>query len=354
MTTFINLIPVPGDSETFEATVGPVGQEYITLDAANAAFQATGLPKARFFLAGTVSIGADITIAQSAEFIGYDDSPALFLDFDINTGLAASTLASVYKFQNLRIRVVSGKRINVKDAGLRFEFDGCNLENTAIATGPMLSMTVAGQITVVCKQCVLTDEVGAGKGLFQNEDAGTFNLFLEGCTEAGGSTGAYLYRDTGPGTEIVNLYFLNGTQVRDHVVSGTGTANIHQDGSSTFNLSNNTITTTNLRRMGAATFYGSYTGDGTTFLSISGWDFDTRYVMIWSRRTSSSGSIFAINSTREIVDDNLNGGAYLFTGATFATHSIINLGFGFFAVDDNGTNRQPNTSGTVYNFMVSS
>lgn len=99
---------------------------------------------------------------------------------------------------------------------------------------------------------------------------------------------------------------------------------------------------------------GSYTGDGSTSLAITGVGFKPKYVRIWERETTDRTAINTWETTAEILDDNALGMA-VHASATqlqVADDRIISLDADGFTVDDNGTDAGPNRNGAVYNYLA--
>ena len=102
---------------------------------------------------------------------------------------------------------------------------------------------------------------------------------------------------------------------------------------------------------GAQVFTGTYTGDGTTSMAVTGIGFAPKYVRIWERTTVSGEEVSVWETSDTIVDDNAAGGAILINDVAFMTNAIISLDSDGFTVDDAGADEHPNQNGAVYNFM---
>lgn len=102
-------------------------------------------------------------------------------------------------------------------------------------------------------------------------------------------------------------------------------------------------------------FTGTYTGDGSTSLAITGVGFAPKYVRIWERQTVSNTKIDVHETTDTIIDDNVSGAAVAYEEGSgdfkILANKIIALGSDGFTVDDAGANEHPNVSGQVYNFV---
>lgn len=101
---------------------------------------------------------------------------------------------------------------------------------------------------------------------------------------------------------------------------------------------------------------GSYTGDGSTSLGITGVGFSPKFVKIWERATVDNTNVGIFETIPETVDDNAAGGSNQHTasaaGHRFRTNQIISLDADGFSIDDNGVNANPNASGVAYNYMA--
>ena len=109
---------------------------------------------------------------------------------------------------------------------------------------------------------------------------------------------------------------------------------------------------------GARIATGSYTGDGTTSLAVTGVGFVPSYLTI-TRRRVTDGSTYQSKeimfTSDVIIDDNSSGGAVdlnSVTGNRFRSNAIISLDANGFTVDDNGDDSDPNANTIVYNFMA--
>lgn len=101
---------------------------------------------------------------------------------------------------------------------------------------------------------------------------------------------------------------------------------------------------------------GSYTGDGTTSLAITGVGFTPNYLRIWVRKTSGGLITQIFETTDTIIDDNASGMAINYDDTAnqheSAINAIISLDSDGFTVDDAGSDSHPNKSGEVYNFVA--
>ena len=102
---------------------------------------------------------------------------------------------------------------------------------------------------------------------------------------------------------------------------------------------------------------GSYTGDGSTSLAVTGVGFKPRYVKIWERVTTNSIAASYNETTPEIIDD-IAGGTSIGIDQNVSqqlraySNTIISLDADGFTVDDDGVDSHPNTSGQVYNYLA--
>ena len=104
--------------------------------------------------------------------------------------------------------------------------------------------------------------------------------------------------------------------------------------------------------IGARFNAGTYIGDGSISQAITGIGFEPDYVRIWQRETEHGNEVQVFETTPEIMDDNVEGGAIFVKDSKFVTNAIISIDNDGFTVDDDESDSHPNESGTVYNFMV--
>jgi hypothetical protein len=97
---------------------------------------------------------------------------------------------------------------------------------------------------------------------------------------------------------------------------------------------------------------GTYTGDGALAQAITGIGFRPKWVMITDRQTTNNAAVEQIWTTDVIIDDNIAGGAIVAGSSRFITGGIVSLDSDGFTVGDRGANRNPNTSGQIYNFIA--
>ena len=104
---------------------------------------------------------------------------------------------------------------------------------------------------------------------------------------------------------------------------------------------------------------GSYTGDGTTSqqINLTNTALIVKYVKIWQRKTTDNTNANMAETTDTIIDDIATGASYYHNNNIDNEHrvmdnQIIDIGTGYFTVDDDGNNEFPNASGEVYNYLV--
>ena len=101
---------------------------------------------------------------------------------------------------------------------------------------------------------------------------------------------------------------------------------------------------------------GTYTGDGTTSHQINLADsgLEVAYVRIWNKFAADSNTGGLTETTDGIVTDTANGFAWhWWNGAMSAVDNrIIDVGTGYFTVDDDGVNGNPNVDGEEYHYLV--
>jgi hypothetical protein len=98
---------------------------------------------------------------------------------------------------------------------------------------------------------------------------------------------------------------------------------------------------------------GSYTGDGTTDLEVTGVGFQVKAVWIVFRQTSSQSAANTFFNTPQILDD-MTGGIMMHTGG--GAHRVdaskfVSFDSDGFSVSDAGANEDPNLDGAVYNYL---
>jgi hypothetical protein len=107
---------------------------------------------------------------------------------------------------------------------------------------------------------------------------------------------------------------------------------------------------------GAKIYTGTYTGDDTTSQGITGVGFAPKYVELWQSKSTAStiASRGHVKTTDVTVDNNPAGMAINISDTAnvepTAVDMITSLDADGFTVDDAGTNDQPNTGSTVYEF----
>lgn len=103
---------------------------------------------------------------------------------------------------------------------------------------------------------------------------------------------------------------------------------------------------------GASIATGSYTGDGSTSLGVTGVGFTPKLLWIIQRTTSTGGGADVYMTSTTIIDD-ISGGAAVDISEDLAhTNKIISLDSDGFTVDDNSADHRPNTASEVYNYIA--
>lgn len=100
---------------------------------------------------------------------------------------------------------------------------------------------------------------------------------------------------------------------------------------------------------------GSYTGDGSTGLAVTGLGFAPRYLKITTRRTGDGAATDIIETWSTVLDNNVNGGSLEILTAgttTFQTGKIKSFDSDGFTVGDSGADESPNSSGVVYDWVA--
>jgi len=93
---------------------------------------------------------------------------------------------------------------------------------------------------------------------------------------------------------------------------------------------------------------GTYTGDGSTSLAITGVGFQPKYVVVWTHETTEASL-----ARYELHDQAATGLAMKHT-STYTTldNRINSLDSDGFTVDDDGNDEHPNKNGQVYDYMA--
>lgn len=100
---------------------------------------------------------------------------------------------------------------------------------------------------------------------------------------------------------------------------------------------------------------GTYTGDGSTSLAVTGVGFKPKYVKIWPRVTTDNQATSIYETSDTVIDDNAAGMAFVhFSTGNHVTRvsGIIAFGDDGFTVDDAGSDAGPNSSAVVYNYLA--
>lgn len=101
---------------------------------------------------------------------------------------------------------------------------------------------------------------------------------------------------------------------------------------------------------------GVYTGDGALSQAITGIGFTVLYVAVWVRQNAAGGEDFWF-TTDLMVDNNVSGLAIKIASPAASDNNtevnrIIETGTDGFTVDDAAVDANPNTNGSVYEFIA--
>ena len=105
----------------------------------------------------------------------------------------------------------------------------------------------------------------------------------------------------------------------------------------------------------ACVYTSSYTGDGSTSQAVGGVGFKPRYLVLWPRITTAAVT-FAMEATREVLDDNASGLSIVHGSANPNYHEgfvggLTSFDRDGFTVSDTSIDDHPNKTGVVYNFI---
>lgn len=112
-----------------------------------------------------------------------------------------------------------------------------------------------------------------------------------------------------------------------------------------------------MARIYAAIKSGTYAGDGTTSLAITGLGFQPIYLKITRRDTATGTNISIIETWEDVIDDNANGQALLHNNVAANEHETLTDGIKSFDTDgftvgDNSADADPNSNGITYNYIA--
>lgn len=101
---------------------------------------------------------------------------------------------------------------------------------------------------------------------------------------------------------------------------------------------------------------GTYTGDGTTSMAITGLGFEPKFLQIYRRETTPGTGVNLFFTTDKIIDDHANGGSVVALNTDpehkFISDAIISLDVDGFTVDDAGTDLDPNKLSQIYSYVA--
>jgi len=100
---------------------------------------------------------------------------------------------------------------------------------------------------------------------------------------------------------------------------------------------------------------GTYTGDGSTSLAITGLGFAPKYVKVTVRRTGDGAATGIFETWDTVNDNNASGGGleHITAGThTFQTGYFRSLDSDGFTVGDSGNDNDPNASGVQYDWIA--
>jgi len=100
---------------------------------------------------------------------------------------------------------------------------------------------------------------------------------------------------------------------------------------------------------------GSYTGDGTTDLEVTGVGFQPSAIWLAFKQTVNQGQSNIVYCTPQILDD-VGGTSGIFHkgagGHATYTGLVVSFDADGFSVTDGGGDGDPNTNGAVYNYLA--
>ena len=106
----------------------------------------------------------------------------------------------------------------------------------------------------------------------------------------------------------------------------------------------------------AGTAAGTYTGDGSTSLAVTGLGFTPKWVKIW-HLTASGHQVYATETTASIMATTSDKRSVLthsgnVNETSLVDNAIIALSSGSFSVDDAGSDSHPNKNGETYHYIA--
>jgi len=101
---------------------------------------------------------------------------------------------------------------------------------------------------------------------------------------------------------------------------------------------------------------GTYTGDGSTSLAVTGLGFTPKWVKIW-HLTASGHQVYAVETTASIMATTSDKRSVLtYSGnaneTSLVDNAIIALSAGSFTVDDAGSDSHPNKASETYHYLA--
>lgn len=100
---------------------------------------------------------------------------------------------------------------------------------------------------------------------------------------------------------------------------------------------------------------GTYTGDGTVSLAITGIGFQPKYLKIWEQEVVDNSTVYTFETSDVIIDD-IAGGASIRKSDTdtfrHKDNRIKSLDADGFTVSDDSIDAHPNKNTRVYNYLA--
>jgi hypothetical protein len=97
---------------------------------------------------------------------------------------------------------------------------------------------------------------------------------------------------------------------------------------------------------------GSYTGDGSSDLAVTGVGFEPSAIWIAFRQTSNTGNTNIVYCTPQILDNQTEAGIFHKGGGGHATYSGLVVSFDDDGFSVNGGTNDPNTDGAIYDYLA--
>jgi len=104
----------------------------------------------------------------------------------------------------------------------------------------------------------------------------------------------------------------------------------------------------------ASVAVGSYTGDGTTDLEITGLSFQPSAIWLAFRQTTGQGQTNIVYCTPQILDNQSQAGIFHKGGGGHATYTglVVSFDSDGFSVTDGSIDGDPNTNGAIYDYLA--